>query len=296
MALQRGSAIHQAIEDYHNGKSWKKGVSKFSKEFYKNTMKEEIIEFGDIPKMVYALCDNYFYYYDDKEDDMEYVKNEYHFEFPLCKDITIEGYLDSVIKIGNKIWTKETKTFKTLPDRNFLIFNRQSAIYTWALQHEYEGVNGTIWDIVKAVTPNRPELTQKGVLSQKKIASTPLELERGIIDLGLDPKKYQDYIHSVRFEDFFMRYPIRIEQKVVDNVMADTIAIAEIIRDKGPTHKHKNMSRNCSFCDYKSICQAELLGHDVEFIKKAEYKPKEERDNGKENKKQSKVKVKFDRG
>ncbi|APQ42012.1 helicase [Clostridium phage Clo-PEP-1] len=287
-ALQRGSAIHQAIEDYHNGKSWKKSVDKFSKEFYKNTFKEEILEFGDIPKMVYSLCDNYFHYYDEKEDNVTYVENEHHFELKLCKGVNLEGYIDSVLDVDGKIWAKETKTYKKMPDRNFLIFNRQSAIYTWALLHEYPKVSGTIWDIILAQQPGRPELTQKGVLSQKRIKSTPLELERGIKELGLDPKDYESYINSARWEDFFVRHPIILSKNILNSVMDDTIEIAKLIRDEGHKRKEKNLGKGCSFCEYKSLCQAELLNLDKEFIIKADYRQREESDNGKK----AKIKIK----
>lgn len=283
-ALERGSAIHKAIEDYHNGKSWKKSVDKFSKEFYKNTFKEEIIAFGDTPKLVYALCDNYFHYYEDQEENIEYLENEYHFELPLCKGVNLEGYCDSVLKIDGKIWAKETKTYKTMPDRNFLVFNRQSAIYTWALQHEYKNIAGTMWDIILAQMPGRPELTQKGVLSQKKIRTTPLEMERGIIELGLNPKDYTELINSVSYEDFFRRYPIRISNDIIKSIMDDTTTIAKIIRDKSHEHQHKNLGKHCSYCEYKSLCQAQLLNLDVDFVLKADYKLREESDNGKKRK------------
>lgn len=282
--FQRGSIVHECIEAYHNGKSWKKPLDKFEKEFYKSTFAEERVEMGDIPKMVRELLENYFYFYEDEE--FEFVTNELHFELPLTKDITIEGYIDAVVKDGrNKLWTKEYKTYSRMPDREFLVFNNQAAIYIWAMHELGYEPEGMMWDILKAKEPTKPVITKKTKqLSLAKLDSTPYTVEKGIRELGLDPKKYRDFIDSHNYDGYFLRHQIRLNKNVVNSIMEDTISTAVEIMEKGDTLKDRNLSRDCSWCSYKGICQAELMGLDTDYIIEHEYELKEEGGRQNDNK------------
>jgi hypothetical protein len=42
----------------------------------------------------------------------------------------------------------------------------------------------------------------------------------------------------------------------------------------------RNMTRDCSWCSYYNLCQAELRGLDSEFVKKTQYIVEEKEDNG----------------
>ena len=277
--MLRGSVIHKCIEAYNNGKSWKKVFKKFETEFYKTHFAEEIVEKGDIPKMAREILENYFYYYDD--DGLDYLHNEFHFILPLVNGIEIEGYIDAVVQREDdkKIWTKETKTYARSPNREFLLFNGQSAIYTWATSEMGIKTEGTLWDIIKAKEPSRPRFTKTGKLSQAAIDSTPYTLRKGIIEMGLNPVEYEDFINSVSYEAFLFRYPIRLNRKVVKSLMEDTVNTALEIAERGETTNDKNLTRDCSWCSYREICQAELMGMDTDYITKSGFeKRKKEED------------------
>lgn len=279
-ALQRGSIIHKCIEEYNEGRSWKKCFKEFEKGFYANTMEEERVELGDIPGMVKELLENYFFLYEDEE--LEYLENELHFELPLNSEITLEGYIDAVAQDPNeKVWAKEIKTYARTPDRDFLIFNAQSAIYTWALQELGYKSEGMMWDIIKAKCPSKPKMTQKtNKLSIAKLDSTPYTVRKGIKELGLDVLDYKDFIDSHDFDSYFIRHFIRLNKNVVKQIMGDTLSTATEILNWGNSCKDRNLSKDCGWCSYKSICQAELMGLDVDYIIKAEYELREEKENG----------------
>lgn len=275
MALRRGSIIHECIEAYNSGKSWKKPFKVFEKDFYDNTFMEERLEVGDIPKMVSELLENYFHYYEDEE--LEYIQNELHFQLPLTSDIEIEGYIDAVVKDGrNKTWPMETKTYTKSPDRDMLMFNNQSAIYTWALSELGYKPEGTLWNIIRAKEPSRPRMTDKtGKLSLAKLDSTPYTANKAIREMGLDPRDYQEFIEKLSYDSYLFRHYIRINKDVVSTIMGDTIYTATNILDKGDKIKDRNLTRNCGWCSFKEICQAELMGLDTDFIIKHEYQLRE---------------------
>lgn len=277
--LQRGVVIHECLENWNNGKSWKKPLKKYRENFYKNTFEEERVELGDIPQMVQELLEAYTHFY--TEEEFEYLQNELHFELPLTQDIAIQGYIDSIVKDKNgRVWSMENKTYARTPDRDFLIFNPQSATYNWALKQLGYEPEGMLWNIIKAKEPTKPKLTQKTQqLSVAKLDSTPYTVRKGIIELGLDPEDYQDFIDKHDYSNYFYRHQIRLNQKVVDSIMEDTISTAQEIYDQGGKLKDKNLGKDCSWCSYKSICQAELMGLDVDYIIEAEYQVRKKEDN-----------------
>ena len=292
-ALQRGTAVHEAIEYYNTGKSWKRAVKKFAKEFYRTTMKQEIEAFGDVPKIVQSICENYFECYGD--DGLEYLDCEVHFELPLSPTINLEGYIDAITKDGNEIWPMEHKTYKRMPNRDFIMFNPQAARYIWALWQLGYKPAGFLWNILLVAEPALPTLTEKThELSLKKIKSTPYTIIQGIKQLGLDPKNYQEYISKFSYDDFFYRSKIRLSEDVVNDIMKDTIKIAEDIDYNGEKNRVKNLTKDCSWCSYKSICQGEMMGLDVDYIKKSEYK-KREHGRNEEQTHQPKIRIKTHR-
>jgi len=291
--LQRGSIIHECIELHNKGEKWEPALKKFSTEFYKTTFKEEIVEMGDIPKMVQELLENYFHHY--AKESITYLKNELHFTLPLIKGVEIEGYIDAVIKDGSKrTWGMETKTYSKTPDRDFLMFNGQSALYTWAMEQLEYKPEGMLWNVIKAKEPTKPKMTEKTKkLSLAKLDSTPYTIIKGIKELGLNPKDYTEFINNHDYESYLYRHFIRINKSVTKFIMEDVKSTAQNILDSGETIKDRNLSKNCSWCSFKEICQAELMGLDTDYIIKSEYKIREK--GGKKDEKE-KGKIKTARG
>jgi len=286
-ALRRGSILHECIEAYDSGRSWRKVLEPFRKEFYETTFSEEIMEIGDIPKMVEELMENYQALYDD--DGLEYVGSEVHFEIPLIRGaVNIEGYLDAIIMDEQgRYWCKETKTYKRNPQYDFLLMNTQSSLYLWAMAKMGYPSQGTLWDIVRAKQPSVPQFTQKGALSRKGIDSTPYTVEKWLRAQGFDPDKYQDLLGKVDFKNYFTRQWVRINRDVAQGIMQDFQDTAQQILDHAGSHRYhdRNLSKECSWCEYKPLCQAELQGLDVGFIRNKQFEihEGEGRNNGKEN-------------
>lgn len=283
-ALRRGSIIHECIEAYDSGRSWKKVFIPFAKEFYRTTFSEEIVEIGDIPKMVEELMENYQAIYDD--DGLEYIGSEVHFQLPLIPgEVEIEGYLDAIVQDeASKIWCKETKTYKRNPDYDFLVMNTQSSLYLWAMAQLGYKSQGTLWDIVRSKQPAVPQFTQTGKLSQKGIDSTPYTVTKWLLAQGLNPQDYQDLLSKVRPENYFTRSWVRINPVIASGVVEDFKDSSRQILRCGKQYRDRNLSKECAWCDYKPLCQAELQGLDVSFIRQKQFEISEGgRNNGKES-------------
>lgn len=291
-ALQRGSIIHECIEAYDSGRSWRKVLEPFSKEFYENTFSEEILEIGDIPAMVEELMENYQAIYDD--DGLEYIGSEVHFEFPLIPEkVMIEGYLDAiVVDEEGRTWVKETKTYAKGPDHDFLVMNTQSSLYLWAMTQLGYKSSGTMWDIVRAKQPSAPQWLKSGQLSQRAIDSTPYTVKKWLVAQGLSPDDYPDLMSKVSFDNYFTRTLVRVNSTIAGEVMDDFRSSAIQILEHGGEYKDRNLGKNCAWCEYKALCQTELQGLDTDFIRKRQYEihEKEGRPDGKEIRKKARYK------
>lgn len=283
IALRRGSIIHECIEAYDSGRSWRKPYRNFAKQFYEETFKEEIVEMGDIPRMVEELMENYQALYEN--DGLTYLGNELHFELPLMPGVVIEGYLDALVEDEKgAIWPKETKTYKRNPDYDFLLLNTQSALYTWAVTEMGYSPKGTLWDIIRAKEPGRPQFLKDGKVSKRGIDSTPYTVKKALREMGQNPEDYEDLLAKVSYEDYFRRYPVRVNPTVVKGIMDDFKSTAREIMKSGDQLRDRNLGKGCAWCDYKPLCQADLMGLDTEFIQKKQFEvvEKEGRPDGNE--------------
>jgi hypothetical protein len=274
-ALVRGSAIHECIEYYNTGRSWKKAQRDFKNEWEETYLLEEKEEMGDIPKMVYDLMEGYVEYYSDEE--IEYLESEKEFLLKLMTykgiDVYLTGFIDFIAKDpkGN-IWIGETKTHKRFPDESVRLFNMQSSIYIWALnQMGYKKVKGVIWNYIRAKQPSTPQILKSGRISKSKCDSIPTVVERFLKEQGENLGDWADFINGLSWDNFYRRYEERVSMEVVNSVMEDVIETAKDIIDN-PERKAKNLNgMSCQWCDYNDICQAHLIGADVGFIIKSKY-------------------------
>jgi hypothetical protein len=292
-ALIRGSVIHEALEAYHKGKSWKKVVKNFEKDFYKNTFEEERAELGNLPAMITEILENYFICYADDDDKWEHVEQELHFMIPLpgtAGKIELEGYVDDILKDNKSlIWLGETKTHKRIPSQDFRLTNVQTASYVWALRELglYKKIRGILWNYIIAKEPTKPKLLKSGELSKAKIDTTPHTYIKALKELGKNPKDYQDIISQLDYSSYFIRYPMVISESMIKSTMEDMIETSKQIYNCGPELKARNLTNDCDWCDYKILCQSDLMNLDTEYLIKNEFevreggRPKEKVEGGK---------------
>ena len=283
-ALVRGSAIHECLEYYYSGKSWKKPQREFEEQFNKMYLSEERALLGDLPKMVYDLMVGYVECWEQEDEELDFLEQELEFIVPLFKGekIYIKGFIDFIAEDNKGIILGETKTHKRFPEYDVRLFNTQSSIYAWVVRdalNKYpdKKVNRIMWNYIKAKQPTEPRLLKDGkTLSKAKLDSLPGVVYRAIKSHGLDPKKYQDLISAQDYSNYYRREVLRIDDRVVKSVLEDTRDTAIQIY-KHPLYKDRNISKDCSFCDFKSLCQAELCnpGSDLDYIIKADFEIRE---------------------
>jgi len=292
-ALFMGSVVHESIELWLKGKSWKKPLKDAGKEIDK-MFDEEAIDFQDMVPTSTGMIQGYVDHYEN--DGLTATEVELHVKVPLVDNIIFEGKIDSLQdEDGTKrTWQVEHKTCAFIPDEKNRMSDIQTILYHWALPHVgIPSPTGVIWDYLRKKIPTVPEILAKGGLSKnKKIDTTRAVYEKAIRDNDLDMEDYEEFLPLLdgREDNFHRRIKMPISQSAVDSVVEDFKSTAIQMKEIGHIVKDRNMTRDCSWCDFYKICQSELRGGDTDQLIKREYTTKEQRDEKESKAKKRKVK------
>lgn len=285
-ALLRGTCCHAMIEAKANGKDPWIPYEEFIKE-NKNIFLEEEEEYGNMEDMICNIMEGYFRHY--KNDELTPIEingkfAEHKFSIQLTDGIILEGVIDMVAKDkSDRIWLVDHKTHKNIPTGDIAYSNMQSALYAWAMYNlkEFPNPDGVCWNYIRWKEPTQPTLLKDGTMSKKKIDTTWTVYSKALREQGLDPKDYEDMkeILDSRENEFYVRQYLPLNENIISGVLADAKTTALQIKELEFHNKDdfdRNLTRDCSWCEYYSLCQAELRGLDTDFIRKADYQKKQE--------------------
>ena len=93
--------------------------------------------------------------------------------------------------------------------------------------------------------------------------------EKGITDK--DVLKKGSKLYGGNTSNFFFRLEEDYIPEMVDEIFEGFKYTAKLIAKQGELNKTKHTGTNCSWCDYKQICYAELTGGNVEYVKKKDF-------------------------
>lgn len=288
LPLRVGSIIHLMIEYYHETGDWKPVLDEFRTEFNRN-YREEKLELGDIPSLVENIVSGYIDYYD--EDGLTYVKRrgratEIRLLKYLSNEIIFDGYIDAypTDEDGNN-WLMDHKSCRFIPSEEQRFSDIQLLAYNWLLpQCGYPKPDGVIWDYLRTKAPVIPEVLKNGSISKNsKIDTTFSVYKARVIEvLGYNEWKvnYLEFAKSNflnREENFYKRVRLPSPPKeMINNVVSDFIETGHEIYYYGKDAKVRNMTKDCSWCEFYNLCSIEVRNLDSKYIKQTEFNCGEE--------------------
>lgn len=288
-ALLRGTICHAMIEAKNNGQDPWVPYEEFIRENKKIFIEEEEI-YGNMEEMICNIMEGYFKYY--KNDNLKPIKigekfAEHKFSILIAKDLKLEGIIDEIAKDQNdRIWLVDHKTHKNIPSGDSAYYNIQSALYAFAMREldEFPNPDGVCWNYIRWKDQAKPELLKNGTMSKKKIDTTWNVYEKALLENNLDPKDYQDVkeVLQNKESEFYVRQYLPLNDTIIRSVYEDAVTTALQIKgyiDKPKEDFDRNLTRDCSWCEFYPLCQAELRGLDSEFMRKVDYKKKGEEEN-----------------
>lgn len=293
-ALTVGSVVHHCIEKWSHNKPYKT-ILKKAREEESKMFEEEIEEFGSPIDLAEGMMKGYTETYEvDK-----CIAVEQKIRLPLIDDIDFIGYVDAIVERDNGEWLKETKTCKKFPDESIRMSDIQTVMYRWALpQIGFNTPRGVVWDYLRKKLPVIPEPLKNGGLSvAQKLDTTHDIYLKALKEHGLDVREYSVMLNRLKEKEnnFHRRIILPFSKKMEIEVLRDFKETAIEIKNIGHICRARNLTRDCSWCDFNELCQAQLKNLDEQYIIKKNFTTREQRD-AQEKRKKSKHIVKNKKG
>lgn len=216
---------------------------------------------------------------------------EERFELLLGKykgePIIFVGVIDELYKHKKngkkKIIIGEHKTFSRPPDMNTLTMNTQKCMYAKAAHLIYDVLpSGVIWDYVKSTPAKSPIWLEK---SKRFSLSKSAEItryswlrackERNIEDPELIKSGLELYKDNTR--NFFFRVEQDLHPEMIENIWEGFKYTSLDIAKNGHKNKTKNVTKDCSWCNFRDVCFSEMTGGDTKYLLERNYQRKEEK-------------------
>lgn len=282
--LMIGTLIHESIESYIKDGTYL-GVFKEFREntFIKLNVEERALN-ADIIDLCKVLVRGWVNRWNRGPYEMLWVEKE--FEVEIAPGIVLVGKIDGRCrdKGTGREWLIEHKTCKRMPDEAVRMYDTQTPTYTSVLDVIGEKpVTGVIWDYVRTKMPAIPERLASGLLSQRKnIDTIPEVFMREVHRHGLNPDAYQDIIKGLSDESFYRRIPYQVSKHQTSRLREEMIITAHYLQELETKDDYfRNLTRDCSWCDYKDLCYAELRGDDTSYLIKHNFVETSDEDQAK---------------
>lgn len=266
--LYVGSTIHELIELRARGEDWKKHLETVvSDKFESLSTSNKAIIGEDFIETCYKIMTQYCEVY--KDENLKYLLIEQPIEWQLGEEEYFYGIVDAVVeKEDGTQWLVEHKTFGSKmmsPDNTWI--NSQTALYIKVLNDKYGyHIKGVIWDMIKSEAPSAPNILKNGNFGKQYGTVTTYSFECAGYE-SIPEDIYNDIKDN--YKNFVIRYETIVFKEVAESIWQDFVqSIKEI---KATERCTRTLTKDCSFCSYKTLCQVELTGGDVEAVKTKEY-------------------------
>lgn len=294
--LKRGTWIHALLEAKYKGESVKARHQQLTHEFGK-LFDEEKEALGNLPVEVARLFNSYNWHYaGDKDWTVHEV--EFKLEGELPNGIPIQGKSDMLVEDQFGLWVVDHKSHAVIPSVQDRLLDPQSVIYLWLCQQAGIPVRGFIWNYLVTKPPAIIKLTKAGEMYKRQgpsdyptaLASLKKETidrrkERGDNRTQDYTTKYADFLEHLKAQryvfgetqtsPFFRRDRIEKDEAMIERALAEVSHTAERYRDYPFNDRdavERNVGKSCNWCAFRSLCTAELIGGNVDNVRRQEYK------------------------
>ena len=293
MRMFKGSILHDMLNAHikmrmskgksTNGDAW--DVLDRYEEEYASWFEEERLEHGvDLISDCGKIFEGYLRKW--KRDPLTYEFSEEAVFFDLPGKLPrFIGFIDKIARDEeDRRWIMDHKFVANIPTAEDRFSELQLLLYIWAwnLTHPDHPVDGVCWDYARSKAPTEPEILKSGELSKRKNIDCDVHTYLSVVKReGKNPEDYQDMVEHLEgkedtfFERVFLPAPTaKMIELITDEFLETTREIQEKKKPKAICTRSMS-SFNCKTCDYRKVCEAEVRGHDADFIIKSEYRQRE---------------------
>jgi RecB family exonuclease len=290
--LLRGEILHEMLNAYIKAKMYKGYIGKDPwsildeyADLYSAYFEEEREHYGDIIGDCGEIFEGYLRKY--RKDPLKYEASEQECYFDISDKLRFAGFIDKIAtdQQGRR-WIVDHKFVQNIPTADDRFSELQLLLYVWAMSKKSPdlAIDGVLWDYARSKAPTKPEVLKKGGLSQRKnLDCDPHTYLLTIAENNLNPADYIDMLAHLegKEETFYERVFLpKPSAHMIKEVTEDFLQSAREIQVKRGKGKEARCVRtmnqfNCSGCEFRPVCEADVRGLDAEFIIKSEYKQRE---------------------
>lgn len=282
--LERGSWFHELLEAKYKGEDVL-AVHTAKCDEFENLLDVEKEVLGDLPTEMKRLYNSYQWHY-QKDQSWTVHEVEMKVEAALPNGMQYQGKIDMMIEDEYGFWAVDHKTHKRLPSLDYRFRDGQSVLYIWALRQCGIPIQGFIWNYVVPTAPSPLKFTNKGLLYKRQpLTDYPTALRA----IKADNREITDEVREVLQTLKKQRYdPDTIQASTVfrrdtlekhDDMIERTVLEATHTADRFAAYEWENRDavervndRSCDWCSYKHICISELIGGNVDQVRRKMYK------------------------
>lgn len=281
--LNFGSDFHKLLEVRKDKKRVKKEFSKIKENYY-DLDAESQSNLGDT--YLQDLKEIFVDYMKVYKNSLMPEKTEIEFKIPTRikfngKQILFHGIIDELYQTESGIVIGEHKTFNRKPDLISIAINTQKCLYAKAVEILTGKLPVSIvWDYIKSTPAAKPIWLEKSKRFSESKSNNITKYswlrackEKGITDREV--LKKGDDLYSSNIYNFYFQYFEDYIPEMINNIYSDFEYISLEIAKNGDINKTRHTGQNCSWCEYRDICYAELTGGNVEYVKSKDYEERQ---------------------
>ena len=270
--LHFGTDFHKLLEVRDNKKQVKQEWQRMKDDFYSMPLSWQAELGENYPDDIKTIFTDYMAMWKDAPLPIE---TERDFKLNIGKEngeeIVFVGVIDEIYNEDTHITIGEHKTFSTPPNMNTLVMNTQKALYAKATELIGGSMPAKIrWDYIKSSPAKYPVWLEKSGRFSNAASKdiTPRSWLRACKERGItDPDILkQGEAYAGNENNYFFRVEQDLYPEMVEDVFNGFVYTCKDIINRGNENKVKHITRDCSWCEYRDICMAEMSGGDREYV------------------------------
>lgn len=282
-ALWWGIVIHELLEYYYDDAkhSMKKQYLKWKDKFFAMSPTQQAKVGVNAILDIKTIMQYYVKYWKNadhelRDDNIEFIETEIFLKVEIFPGVLLTGKVDGIVKIKGKYYILEHKSFGwNKPDSFQRYINQQTIIYCYVMEKFYGyKIEGVLWDYIRSEPPREPGETQNGLSLAQNSKIIPLSYKRAVKRNGLRWKDYRKYMHKYEDnnENFFDRMLVAVNRRAMKTVLRDLKEDCNLMIEKGEVLISHSTGKDCKWCEYKGICELDIMGRDTSYVKTRGFK------------------------
>jgi len=284
VTLYLGSAVHRLMLAHYMGQDislvW--GEMMDEAESKTTLFADELVQEQDLIREAVAIVQRYLNFWGSEgltvlHVEEEFTLHSYGLEMTFTPDLVVEasnGKTSTVLVFDHK-------TCSRLPEERKL-WTMQSLLYSAGVKQMYPKLSGFIFNYIRKKAPTVPHLTKDGRIADIGRVDTDYETLSEFIQ-KTDPNLFKDKLVASRLawlqpvNNFYRRDFIPYREAASQQALVEAEATAKQIDAEidYPRTYLESGYMDCSHCEFRSICNAELLDYDVNTVLSEEYEMRE---------------------